>query len=110
LDNIGIVYTTRQYPNTCEGLEQRLYRNPYDFDRASVLEQTRDEKFCQTPKDSGRAFTLGLQGGLPTGREALRPSEPQHSPDKVTPSYYTKNGSVATGISKMWCVCVNFHR
>jgi hypothetical protein len=23
------------------------------------------------------------------------------------PSYYTKNGSFASGISKMWCVCVS---
>jgi hypothetical protein len=43
------------------------------------------------------------------GREALRPSEPCHSPDKATPSYYTKNESFAGGISKMWCVCVDFH-
>jgi hypothetical protein len=45
---------------------------------------------------------LELQGGLPTGREALRPSEPHHSPDKATPSYYTKNENFASGISKMW--------
>jgi hypothetical protein len=45
-----------------------------------------------------------------TGREALRPSEPCHSPNKATPSYYTKNGSFASGISKMWWVSSHFHR
>jgi hypothetical protein len=35
------------------------------------------------------------------GWEALRPLEPRHSPDKTTPSYYTENGSFASGISKM---------
>jgi hypothetical protein len=53
------------------------------------------------PKDSGISSVLELQGGLPTGQEALRPSEPQHSPDKATPSYYTKNGSFSSGISKI---------
>jgi hypothetical protein len=42
-----------------------------------------------------------------TGWEALQPSEPRHSLDKATPSYYTKNGSFASRISKMWCVCVS---
>jgi hypothetical protein len=32
------------------------------------------------------------------------PSEPRHSPDNATPSYYTKNESFASGISKVWCV------
>jgi hypothetical protein len=50
---------------------------------------------------------LELRGGLPIGQEALQPSEPRHSPNKAMPSYYTKNGSVARGISKMWCVCVS---
>jgi hypothetical protein len=45
-----------------------------------------------------------LLGGLTTSREALRPLEPCHSPDKATPSYYTKNESFASGISKMWYV------
>jgi hypothetical protein len=53
---------------------------------------------------------LELRGGLSTVREALRPSEPCHSPDKVMPSNYTKNEIFASGISKMWCVCVDFHR
>jgi hypothetical protein len=53
---------------------------------------------------------LELQGGLPTGLEALRPSEPRYSPDKATPIYYTKNGSFASGSSKMWCVSSHFHR
>jgi hypothetical protein len=52
---------------------------------------------------------LELRGGLPTGQEALWPSEPDHSPDKATPSYYTKNESFASGISKMWCVSSHFH-
>jgi hypothetical protein len=47
---------------------------------------------------------LELRGGLPIGREALRHSEPHHSLNKATPSYYTKNESFASGISKMWCV------
>jgi hypothetical protein len=51
---------------------------------------------------------LELRGGPPTGREALWPSEPRHSPDKATPSYYTKNGSFASGISKCG-VCSDFH-
>jgi hypothetical protein len=37
-------------------------------------------------------------------QQARRPSEPCHSPDKATPSYYTKKGSFASGISKMWCM------
>jgi hypothetical protein len=43
--------------------------------------------------------------GLPIGREALQPLEPRHSSNKATPIYYTKNESLAIGISKMWCVC-----
>jgi hypothetical protein len=78
-----------------------------DSDRASTLEQIRVEKLCRSPKDSGRAFTLELRGGLPIGREALRHSEPHHSSDEVTPNYYTKNESFISGISKMWCVCVS---
>jgi hypothetical protein len=34
------------------------------------------------------------------GLEALRPTEPRHSPDKAMPSYYTKNESFTSGISK----------
>jgi hypothetical protein len=52
---------------------------------------------------------LELRGRLLTSREALRPSEPHHSPNKVTPSYYTKNVSFASEISIMWCVCVDLH-
>jgi hypothetical protein len=59
--------------------------------------------------DSDRASALELQGGLPIVQEALRPSEPRHSPDKATPSYYTKNESFASEISKIWCVCSHFH-
>jgi hypothetical protein len=70
-----------------------------DSDRASALEQTRVKKPCRTPKDSDRAYALELRGGLPTGWEALRPSEPHHSPGKAMPSYYTKNESFASGIS-----------
>jgi hypothetical protein len=44
-----------------------------------------------------------------TGREALRPLEPRHSPNKATPIYYTKNESFASGIFKMWCVSSHFH-
>jgi hypothetical protein len=64
-----------------------------DSGRASSLEQTSVEKPCRTPKDSDRASALELGGGLPIGRESLRPSEPHHSPNKATPSYYTKNES-----------------
>jgi hypothetical protein len=49
------------------------------------------------------------EGGLPIGREALRPSEPHHSPDKATPRYYSKNESFTSGISKIWCVSSYFH-
>jgi hypothetical protein len=66
--------------------------------------QTRAEKPYRTPKDSDKASALELRGGLPIGREALRPLEPHHSPNKATPSYYTKNESFASEISKMWCV------
>jgi hypothetical protein len=84
-----------------------LYRNPEDSGRASALEQTRAEKSCRSLNDSGRASTLELRGGLPICWEALRPSEPHHSSDKAMPSYYTKKESFASGISKMWCVCVS---
>jgi hypothetical protein len=60
--------------------------------------EIRAEKPYRTLKDSDRASALELRGGLP-GREALRPSESHHSPDKVMPSYYTKNESFASGIS-----------
>jgi hypothetical protein len=49
---------------------------------------------------------LELRGEFLIGQEALRPSEPRHSPDKATPSYYTKKESFASEISKMLCVCV----
>jgi hypothetical protein len=51
-----------------------------------------------------------LRGGLLTGRGVLQPSEPHHSPDMATPSYYTKNESFASGISKVWCVCFDFYQ
>jgi hypothetical protein len=35
---------------------------------------------------------------------------PHHSPDKAMPSYNTKNEGFASGISKYWCVCSDFHR
>jgi hypothetical protein len=78
-----------------------------DSGRASAVEQTRAEKSYRTLKDFSKASTLDLQGGLLTGQEALWPSEPHHSPDKATPSYYTNKESFASGISKMWCVCVS---
>jgi hypothetical protein len=84
---------------------ETLCRSPYDSGRASALEQTRAEKPCWTSKDSNRASTPKLRGGLPTGWEALRPLEPLHSPYKATPNYYTKNESFGCGISKVWCVC-----
>jgi hypothetical protein len=77
-----------------------LYQNPLDFGRASALKQTRSEKPCRTPKDSNRASVLELRGGLLIGWEALWPSGSLHSPDKAMPSYYTKNESFASGISK----------
>jgi hypothetical protein len=80
-----------------------------DSDNASVLEQTRAEKPYQTLKDSDRASTLDLRGGLLIGREALRPSDPRHSPEKAMPSYYTKNESFASAISNVCCVCSDFH-
>jgi hypothetical protein len=68
---------------------------------ACALKQTRAEKFYRTPKDSDRASTFELRGGLPIGREVLRPSDPHHSPDNAMPSYYTKDESFASGISKV---------
>jgi hypothetical protein len=83
---------------------ETLCQNPMDSGRASALEQTRAEKPYRAPKDYNRASMPELRGGLPRGQEALRPSEPHHSPDKATPSYYTMNESFASGISKVWCV------
>jgi hypothetical protein len=80
------------------------------FRQSFHTQATRAEKPCWTLKDSDRASALELRGGLLTGREALQPSEPHHSANKATPSYYTKNGSFASGISKMWCVSSHFHR
>jgi hypothetical protein len=74
------------------------------FRQSFTLEQTRAENPCRTPKDSGRASALELCGGLLTGQENIWPLEPHHSLEKATASYYTKNGSSASGISKMWCV------
>jgi hypothetical protein len=88
---------------------ETLCQNPYDSGRASALEQIRAEKPCRTPKVSDRASSPELRGGLPIAQEALQPSEPHNSPDKATPSYYTKNESFASGIYKVWCVCVDFH-
>jgi hypothetical protein len=39
----------------------------------------------------------------------IKPGYDSHSIDKVVPSYYTKNGRFTGAISKMWCVCVDFH-
>jgi hypothetical protein len=89
---------------------ETLCRNPLNSGRASALEQTRAEKPYRTPKDSSRASAFELRGGFLKGREALQPSEPRHSPDKATPSYYTKNRSFASGISKMWCVLISTGR
>jgi hypothetical protein len=55
---------------------ETLCRNPMDSGRASALNQTRAEKPYRTLKDSDRASTLELWGGLLTGREALQPSKP----------------------------------
>jgi hypothetical protein len=86
-----------------------LLLHPSYSSRDSLLEfeQTRAEKPYRTPNDSDRAFALELRGGLPIGWEALQPSEPHHSPDKATPSYYTKNESFASGISKIWCLLIS---
>jgi hypothetical protein len=59
--------------------------------------------------DSGRVSAFELRGGFPTCWEALQPLEPHHSPENATPSYYTKNESFASGISKMLCVSSHFH-
>jgi hypothetical protein len=99
-----VIQTSRDSYLTHGTQEETLYLNPTDSGRAFVLEETRAEKPGQTLKDFGRASMLKLRGGLLTGREALQPSEPCHSLDKATPSYYTKNGSFPSGISKMWCV------
>jgi hypothetical protein len=69
-------------PNTLEGLESRL---PVRIHRI----------LAKLPHSTDRASVLELWGWLPTGWEALQPSEPHHSPDKATLSYYTKNESFA---------------
>jgi hypothetical protein len=97
------------YLTQCTRVET-LCKNLYDSGRASALKQTRAKKSYWTPKDSGRGSALKLRGGLQTGREVLRPSEPHHSPNKAMPSYYTKNESFARGISKMCCVLISIGR
>jgi hypothetical protein len=84
-------------------LEQRLSVGIHRIlaELLQTLKQTRAEKPYRTPKDSDRASTPELRGELLIGWEALRPSEPRHSPDKAMPSYYTKNESFAIGISKV---------
>jgi hypothetical protein len=72
--------------------------------RTTTSPKVLEQRLCQTLKDSSIAFELKLRGGLPTGREALQPSEPHQSLDKAMLSYYTKNETFASGISKMWCV------
>jgi hypothetical protein len=79
------------------------------FRQSFHTKQTRANKLCQTPKDSSRASALELRGGLLIGREVLLLSEPRHSPNKAMPCYYTKIESFASGISKVWCVCYDFH-
>jgi hypothetical protein len=98
----GVPNTRRQYAKAADQWAQGVAGQPKEL--GSALEQTKVEKPCQTLKDSDRALVPELQGGLPIGREALRPSEIHHSPNKSTPSYYSKNESFASGISKMWCV------
>jgi hypothetical protein len=71
-----------------------LYRNSQNFSRAPAFDRLELGKLHQARIDFGRASTLELREGLPTGREAFRPSEPPHSPAKATPSYYTKNESL----------------
>jgi hypothetical protein len=53
---------------------------------------------------------LELLVGLVTGREALWPSEPHHSPDKAIPSYYSMKESFCKWNLQKCDVCVDFHR
>jgi hypothetical protein len=110
---IGKSSTLRQfhgYPDKPESQyirgtqELPLCRNSQNSSRALALDRLELRKLHRTQMDSSRASSLELQGGLLTSREALWPSELHHSPDKAMPSYYTKNNSFASGISKMWCV------
>jgi hypothetical protein len=81
-----------------------------EFQQSSHTRPTRARRTLSTRMDYSKASTLEQQGGLLTGHEALWPSEPRHSPNNATPSYYTENESFASGISKMWCVSSHFHR
>jgi hypothetical protein len=81
-----------------------------EFRQSSRSWPTRAPKLHLNWMDFGRTSALELRGGLLIGREALWPLGACHSPDKATPSYYTKNESFASGISKMWCVSSHFHR
>jgi hypothetical protein len=81
--------------------ESALYQNSQSSGRAPALDRLELGKLRQTRTDFGRASVFELRGGLPTGWEALQQSEPRHSLEKATPSYYTKNESFASGIMKM---------
>jgi hypothetical protein len=55
--------------------------------------------------DFDRAFVPELQGGLPAYQMPSGLSEPCHSPDRATPSYYITELELCTGISEV-DVCV----
>jgi hypothetical protein len=74
----------------------RIHRILVELSHSSKLELRNP---VGTRRDPDRAFVLELRGGLPIGQEALQPSELCHSPNKATPSYYTKNEIFASEIS-----------
>jgi hypothetical protein len=79
-----------------------IHRIPAELPHSSKLESRNPEVL--PPKGfrlSFHARATRRSPDRPGGPPALRP---HHSPDKDTPSYYTKNGSSASGVSKMWCV------
>jgi hypothetical protein len=99
-----------QNPDTPEGLEQRLsvgiQRIQAEPPHSSKLEPRNPMGPRRIPTE---LLCLSYEEGS-IGWEALQNSEPRHSPGKAVPSYYTMIECFASGISKMWCVCIDFHR
>jgi hypothetical protein len=84
-------------------LSVEIHRIPAELPYSSKLEP-------KNPVRPRRISTELVRSRYEEGsRQVRRPSEPLHSLDKATPSYYTKNESFVSGISKIWCVCPHFH-
>jgi hypothetical protein len=80
-------------------LEQRLsvgiHRIPVELPHSSKLEPRNPVR----PKGFRQSFYARPTRRAPDRQETLQPTEPHHSPDKATPSYYTKNESYASAIA-----------